>query len=61
MFLTGFGYVYVDIAHQCGTIVITLAPEGRAGAVEINLNRYIKHIKGDEKALPKVLTGQSAF
>ncbi|XP_074879781.1 intermembrane lipid transfer protein VPS13B isoform X6 [Buteo buteo] len=39
VFLTGFGYVYVDIAHQCGTIVITLAPEGRAGPIEINLNR----------------------
>ncbi|XP_071660013.1 intermembrane lipid transfer protein VPS13B isoform X8 [Patagioenas fasciata] len=39
VFLTGFGYIYVDIAHQCGTIVITLAPEGRAGPVEINLNR----------------------
>ncbi|XP_068789045.1 intermembrane lipid transfer protein VPS13B isoform X3 [Struthio camelus] len=39
VFLTGFGYVYVDIAHQCGTIVITLAPEGRAGPVEIDLNR----------------------
>ncbi|XP_075562019.1 intermembrane lipid transfer protein VPS13B isoform X5 [Pelecanus crispus] len=39
VFLTGFGYVYVDIAHQCGTTVITLAPEGRAGPVEINLNR----------------------
>lgn len=39
VFLTGFGYVYVDIVHQCGTIIITLAPEGRAGPVEINLNR----------------------
>ncbi|KAJ7413251.1 hypothetical protein WISP_91683 [Willisornis vidua] len=39
VFLTGFGCVYVDIAHRCGTIVITLAPEGRAGSVEINLNR----------------------
>ncbi|XP_061851653.1 intermembrane lipid transfer protein VPS13B isoform X1 [Colius striatus] len=39
VFLTGFGYVYVDITHQCGTIVMTLAPEGRAGPVEINLNR----------------------
>ncbi|KAL8181853.1 UNVERIFIED_CONTAM: Vacuolar protein sorting-associated protein 13B, partial [Gekko kuhli] len=38
IFLTGFGYVYVDIAHQCGTIVITLAPEGRPGH-QINLNR----------------------
>ncbi|NWZ22532.1 VP13B protein, partial [Asarcornis scutulata] len=39
VFLTGFGYVYVDIAHQCGTIIITLAPEGRAEPIEINLNR----------------------
>ncbi|NWR73000.1 VP13B protein, partial [Centropus unirufus] len=39
VFLTGFGYVYVDIAHQCGTVVMTLAPEGRAGPIEINLNR----------------------
>uniref|UniRef100_A0A8B9URB2 Vacuolar protein sorting 13 homolog B n=1 Tax=Anas zonorhyncha TaxID=75864 RepID=A0A8B9URB2_9AVES len=38
VFLTGFGYVYVDIAHQCGTIIITLAPEGRAEPIEINLN-----------------------
>uniref|UniRef100_A0A8C2Y556 Vacuolar protein sorting 13 homolog B n=1 Tax=Coturnix japonica TaxID=93934 RepID=A0A8C2Y556_COTJA len=39
VFLTGFGYVYVDIVHQCGTIIITLAPEGRAGPIEISLNR----------------------
>ncbi|XP_031986078.1 vacuolar protein sorting-associated protein 13B isoform X3 [Corvus moneduloides] len=39
VFLTGFGCVYVDITHHCGTIVITLAPEGRAGPVDINLNR----------------------
>ncbi|XP_071410190.1 intermembrane lipid transfer protein VPS13B isoform X2 [Pithys albifrons albifrons] len=39
VFLTGFGCVYVDIAHHCGTIAITLAPEGRAGSVKINLNR----------------------
>nr|XP_030122339.3 vacuolar protein sorting-associated protein 13B isoform X1 [Taeniopygia guttata]XP_030122340.3 vacuolar protein sorting-associated protein 13B isoform X1 [Taeniopygia guttata] len=39
VFLTGFGCVYVDITHHCGTIVITLAPEGRAGPVSINLNR----------------------
>uniref|UniRef100_A0A8D2L3K4 Vacuolar protein sorting 13 homolog B n=1 Tax=Varanus komodoensis TaxID=61221 RepID=A0A8D2L3K4_VARKO len=38
VFLTGFGYVYVDIAHQCGTIMITLAPEGRPGHQDI-LNR----------------------
>ncbi|XP_068861324.1 intermembrane lipid transfer protein VPS13B isoform X7 [Aphelocoma coerulescens] len=39
VFLTGFGCVYVDITHHCGTIVITLAPEGRAGPVDINLSR----------------------
>ncbi|NWU94415.1 VP13B protein, partial [Upupa epops] len=39
VFLIGFGYVYVDIAHHCGTIDITLAPEGRAGPIDINLNR----------------------
>ncbi|XP_019383541.1 PREDICTED: vacuolar protein sorting-associated protein 13B isoform X4 [Gavialis gangeticus] len=39
VFLTGFGYVYVDITHHCGTIIITLAPEGKAGPVQINLNR----------------------
>ncbi|XP_048143119.1 vacuolar protein sorting-associated protein 13B isoform X3 [Corvus hawaiiensis] len=39
VFLTGFGCVYVDITHHCGTIVITLAPERRAGPVDINLNR----------------------
>lgn len=31
VFLTGFGYVYVDIGHQCGTVIITVAPEGKAG------------------------------
>lgn len=50
--MTGFGYVYVDIVHQCGTIIITLAPEGRAGPVEINLNRYIKQIK-DGKSIAR--------
>ncbi|XP_059720532.1 intermembrane lipid transfer protein VPS13B isoform X5 [Haemorhous mexicanus] len=39
VFLTGFGCVYVDITHHCGTIVITLAPEGRAGPDGINLSR----------------------
>ncbi|KAI1243537.1 hypothetical protein IHE44_0001167 [Lamprotornis superbus] len=39
VFLTGFGCIYVDITHHCGTIVITLAPEGRAGSVGINLKR----------------------
>ncbi|XP_039184818.1 vacuolar protein sorting-associated protein 13B isoform X2 [Crotalus tigris] len=31
IFLTGFGYLYVDIAHQCGTVIITLTPEGKLG------------------------------
>ncbi|XP_018767965.2 intermembrane lipid transfer protein VPS13B isoform X3 [Serinus canaria] len=39
VFLTGFGCVYVDITHHCGTIVITLAPEGRAGPDGINVSR----------------------
>uniref|UniRef100_F6T123 Vacuolar protein sorting 13 homolog B n=1 Tax=Ornithorhynchus anatinus TaxID=9258 RepID=F6T123_ORNAN len=30
LFLTGFGYVYVDVTHHCGTVIITLAPEGKA-------------------------------
>ncbi|NWS26437.1 VP13B protein, partial [Polioptila caerulea] len=44
VFLTGFGCVYVDVTHHCGTIVITLAPEGRAGPVGINLNRSQEQI-----------------
>ncbi|KAF2981887.1 hypothetical protein EK904_011841 [Melospiza melodia maxima] len=44
VFLTGFGCVYVDITHHCGTIVITLAPEGRAGPDGINLNRSQEQI-----------------
>ncbi|KAG8570401.1 hypothetical protein GDO81_011258 [Engystomops pustulosus] len=39
VFLTGYGYVYVDIVQQCGAIIITLAPEGRAGPVLTSLNR----------------------
>nr|XP_023961065.1 vacuolar protein sorting-associated protein 13B isoform X16 [Chrysemys picta bellii] len=49
VFLTGFGYVYVDIAHCCGTIIITLAPEGRPGPVQINLNRYINDMEDHKK------------
>ncbi|KAG9283570.1 vacuolar protein sorting-associated protein 13B [Astyanax mexicanus] len=33
IFLSGFGCLYVDVAHQNGTIVLTLAPESCAGAV----------------------------
>ncbi|XP_032616819.1 intermembrane lipid transfer protein VPS13B [Hylobates moloch] len=39
VFLIGFGYVYVDIVHQCGTIFITVAPEGKAGPILTNTNR----------------------
>ncbi|XP_005879328.1 PREDICTED: vacuolar protein sorting-associated protein 13B isoform X1 [Myotis brandtii] len=39
VFLTGFGYVYVDIVHQCGSIFITLAPEGKAGPIVTNTNK----------------------
>ncbi|XP_058524570.1 intermembrane lipid transfer protein VPS13B isoform X2 [Ochotona princeps] len=39
VFLTGFGYVYVDVVHQGGTIVITVAPEGKAGPSGTSTNR----------------------
>lgn len=39
VFLTGFGYVYVDIVHQCGSIFITLAPEGKAGPIVTNTSK----------------------
>ncbi|XP_036292642.1 vacuolar protein sorting-associated protein 13B isoform X3 [Pipistrellus kuhlii] len=39
VFLTGFGYVYVDIVHQCGSIFITVAPEGKAGPIVTNTNK----------------------
>ncbi|XP_059103244.1 intermembrane lipid transfer protein VPS13B isoform X2 [Peromyscus eremicus] len=42
VFLTGFGYVYVDIAHQCGTVFITVAPEGKAGPVLASTNRALQ-------------------
>ncbi|CAI9588810.1 unnamed protein product, partial [Staurois parvus] len=39
VFLTGHGYVYVDVVQHCGAVIITLAPEGRAGPVLTSLNR----------------------
>ncbi|XP_069847231.1 intermembrane lipid transfer protein VPS13B isoform X1 [Dipodomys merriami] len=42
VFLTGFGYVYVDIVHQCGTIFITMVPEGKAGFILTNSNRTLE-------------------
>ncbi|XP_077023437.1 intermembrane lipid transfer protein VPS13B isoform X5 [Tamandua tetradactyla] len=44
LFLTGFGYVYVDIVHQCGTVFITLAPEGKAEPILVNTNRTLEKI-----------------
>lgn len=41
VFLTGFGYVYVDIAHQCGTVCITIAPEGKTGPMLTSANRQV--------------------
>ncbi|XP_072266948.1 intermembrane lipid transfer protein VPS13B isoform X2 [Pyxicephalus adspersus] len=38
VFLTGYGYVYVDVVQHCGAAIITLAPEGRAGPVLTSLN-----------------------
>lgn len=46
VFLTGFGYVYVDVAHQCGTVIITIAPEGKAGPI----------LSGTHRALEKMVS-----
>ncbi|XP_010617862.1 vacuolar protein sorting-associated protein 13B isoform X2 [Fukomys damarensis] len=42
VFLTGFGYVYVDIVHQCGTVLITVAPEGKAGPILTHTTRTLE-------------------
>ncbi|KAL1767820.1 vacuolar protein sorting-associated protein 13B [Sigmodon hispidus] len=42
VFLTGFGYVYVDVAHQCGTVYVTIAPEGKAGCTVASTNRALE-------------------
>nr|XP_023417417.1 vacuolar protein sorting-associated protein 13B isoform X3 [Cavia porcellus] len=44
VFLIGFGYVYVDIVHQCGTIFITVAPEGKAGPILSHANSLEKMV-----------------
>ncbi|XP_004370795.1 intermembrane lipid transfer protein VPS13B isoform X3 [Trichechus manatus latirostris] len=44
LFLTGFGYVYVDIVHHCGTVFITLTAEGKAGPILTNTNRTMEKI-----------------
>lgn len=44
VFLTGFGYVYVDIVLQCGTVFITVAPEGKVGSGLTTTNRTLETI-----------------
>ncbi|XP_060679858.1 intermembrane lipid transfer protein VPS13B-like isoform X1 [Hemiscyllium ocellatum] len=38
VFLPGYGCVYVDISHHSSTIIVTMAPEGRAGPVLTSLH-----------------------
>lgn len=33
VFLPGFGCLYIDVAYQRGTLVLSLAPEGSVDAV----------------------------
>uniref|UniRef100_A0A8D3AJI2 Vacuolar protein sorting 13 homolog B n=1 Tax=Scophthalmus maximus TaxID=52904 RepID=A0A8D3AJI2_SCOMX len=40
VFLPGFGCLYVDVVHEKGTLVLSLAPEGSVDAV-INHSRYV--------------------
>ncbi|XP_076767373.1 intermembrane lipid transfer protein VPS13B isoform X4 [Arvicanthis niloticus] len=44
VFLTGFGYVYVDIVQQCGTVFIILAPEGKAGPIFTSASRALERM-----------------
>lgn len=44
VFLTGFGSVYVDVVHQCGTVFITVAPEGKAGPMVTTTSRTLEKI-----------------
>ncbi|XP_063055639.1 intermembrane lipid transfer protein VPS13B-like [Engraulis encrasicolus] len=39
VFLPSFGCLYVDVAHQSGTVVLTLAPESCAGTIISQHNR----------------------
>ncbi|XP_066525855.1 intermembrane lipid transfer protein VPS13B-like isoform X2 [Hoplias malabaricus] len=43
IFLPGFGSVYVDVTHQGGTIILTLAPESCSGAIISEHNRMSSH------------------
>uniref|UniRef100_A0AAR2LI31 Vacuolar protein sorting 13 homolog B n=1 Tax=Pygocentrus nattereri TaxID=42514 RepID=A0AAR2LI31_PYGNA len=44
MLLSGFGCLYVDVAHQSGTIILTLTPESCAGTVISEYHRYTHSI-----------------
>ncbi|XP_041104665.1 vacuolar protein sorting-associated protein 13B-like isoform X3 [Polyodon spathula] len=42
VFVPGYGCVYIDTIHLCGTVTITLAPEGKAGATLTSFHRTVK-------------------
>ncbi|XP_029779693.1 vacuolar protein sorting-associated protein 13B isoform X2 [Suricata suricatta] len=44
VFLTGFGYVYVDIVLHGGTVFITVAPEGKMGPILTTTNRTLEKL-----------------
>ncbi|XP_037389974.1 vacuolar protein sorting-associated protein 13B isoform X3 [Pygocentrus nattereri] len=44
MLLSGFGCLYVDVAHQSGTIILTLTPESCAGTVISEYHRVSDHM-----------------
>uniref|UniRef100_A0AAQ4R4U8 Vacuolar protein sorting 13 homolog B n=1 Tax=Gasterosteus aculeatus aculeatus TaxID=481459 RepID=A0AAQ4R4U8_GASAC len=46
VFLPGFGCLYIDVAYQRGTLVLSLAPEGSVDAV-INHNVFIVVLSDD--------------
>nr|XP_033789038.1 vacuolar protein sorting-associated protein 13B isoform X2 [Geotrypetes seraphini] len=56
VFLTGYGCIYVDIAHHSGTLIITLAPEGRTGPVLTSLNRT-----QDQRVVIKIFITQASL
>lgn len=41
VFLPGFGCLYIDVAYEKGTLVLSLAPEGSMDAVINQLSRYV--------------------
>lgn len=40
VFLSGFGYLYINVKYEKGTMVLTLAPEGSMDAVTDQHSRY---------------------